>query len=124
MAFLLERQEAEDAARAPPPQPQPQAQAQAPAPGAGGAGGAAWAATMLGPQLVTKGGLKPTAEALGDAPVVLLYFSAHWCPPCKQFTPMLAQAYNRQQGLACQVVFVSSDRDQGSWQSYYNEMPW
>ncbi len=22
---------------------------------------------------------------------VVLYFSAHWCPPCKRFTPILSQ---------------------------------
>lgn len=28
------------------------------------------------------------AEHLKDK-VVVLYFSAHWCPPCRQFTPVL-----------------------------------
>ena len=25
--------------------------------------------------------------------LVLYYFSAHWCPPCRQFTPMLKDFY-------------------------------
>jgi len=24
---------------------------------------------------------------------VLVYFSAHWCPPCRGFTPLLKEAY-------------------------------
>ena len=30
------------------------------------------------------------ADALGEKEFILLYASAHWCPPCRQFTPMLA----------------------------------
>lgn len=38
---------------------------------------------------------------------------------------MLAQAYNRQgSSRQCEVVFVSSDRDAGSFNGYYSEMPW
>jgi thiol-disulfide isomerase/thioredoxin len=25
--------------------------------------------------------------------LVLYYFSAHWCPPCRQFTPLLKDFY-------------------------------
>ena len=32
-------------------------------------------------------------EALKDNKILALYFSAHWCPPCRQFTPMLRSAY-------------------------------
>ena len=29
------------------------------------------------------------------APFLGLYFSAHWCPPCKAFTPKLVETYNK-----------------------------
>ncbi|KAK6252533.1 hypothetical protein QUC31_014253 [Theobroma cacao] len=57
---------------------------------------------------------------------VLLYFSAHWCPPCRGFTPKLVEAYKKikAKNEAFEVVFVSSDRDQASFEEYYSEMPW
>jgi len=58
--------------------------------------------------------------------VIGLYFSAHWCPPCRGFTPVLAKAYNklREAGSKIEIIFLSSDRDQVSWQEYYATMPW
>ena len=57
-----------------------------------------------------------------------LYFSAHWCPPCRGFTPVLAEYYNEWQasnpGKKLEIVFLSSDRDQGSFDEYFKEMPW
>lgn len=32
-------------------------------------------------------------DELKDVPVIAYYFSAHWCPPCKAFTPKLAEKY-------------------------------
>lgn len=29
-----------------------------------------------------------------ESQVIGIYFSAHWCPPCKKFTPLLIDAYN------------------------------
>merc|ERR1712072_1280543 len=53
-----------------------------------------------------------------------LYFSAHWCPPCRGFTPKLAQFYKDGLKDKMEIVFVSSDRDQASFNEYFNEMPW
>lgn len=49
-----------------------------------------------------------------------IYFSASWCPPCKQFTPILADCYTaiRAAGKAFQIVFVSCDRDEVSFNEY------
>lgn len=41
-------------------------------------------------------GTEVTAEAL-DGKVLAVYFSASWCAPCKQFTPILKSVYNQLQ---------------------------
>ena len=60
--------------------------------------------------------------------VVGLYFSAHWCPPCRAFTPKLADWYNKLKGGEIgekfEIVFLSSDRDEKSFNEYFGEMPW
>ncbi len=57
-----------------------------------------------------------------------LYFSAHWCPPCRRFTPELVNFYNKVKSgpLAEQleIVFISYDRDEKSYDDYYDSMPW
>ncbi|VDM12670.1 unnamed protein product [Wuchereria bancrofti] len=35
------------------------------------------------------GTVKKGSDALANKKVVALYFSAHWCPKCRQFTPVL-----------------------------------
>merc|ERR1719240_1851600 len=79
---------------------------------------------LLGDKLETASGTVSTAEALAGK-TVGLYFSAHWCPPCRGFTPVLSQAYSsalNAKGL--EIVFVSSDRDAAAFKSYFNEQPW
>ena len=58
--------------------------------------------------------------------IIAIYFSAHWCPPCRGFTPVLAEAYNemKQNGKKIEIIFCSSDRDQNSFDEYFNTMPW
>ncbi|KAG5138113.1 hypothetical protein JHK82_022844 [Glycine max] len=75
--------------------------------------------------VIGKDGVKiPVSELKGK--VVLLYFSAHWCPPCRAFLPKLIDAYNKikEKGNALEVVFISSDRDQTSFDEFFAGMPW
>ncbi|XP_054710416.1 nucleoredoxin-like [Uloborus diversus] len=55
-----------------------------------------------------------------------LYFSAHWCPPCKAFTPILVKLYKKlkKAGKKFEIIFVSSDRSEQSFKQYFSTMPW
>ena len=54
-----------------------------------------------------------------------IYFSAHWCGPCRGFTPKLSEWYKKDLSKKnFEIIFVSSDRDQGAFDGYLNEMPW
>jgi len=83
---------------------------------------------LLGPSLVKGDGSESvsTADALSGKKVVGLYFSAHWCPPCRGFTPVLAKCYTENYSAkGMEIVFVSSDRDEASFKSYFGEeQPW
>lgn len=58
--------------------------------------------------------------------IIGLYFSAHWCPPCRGFTPLLAEKYRQLigEGKNFEIIFISSDRDEASAAEYFKEMPW
>jgi len=80
---------------------------------------------IFGDNLQGKAGPVSTAEALTGKQGVLVYFSAHWCPPCRGFTPKLAEFYTKHaEAKGFEVVFVSSDKDQSAFDDYYGDMPW
>jgi len=81
---------------------------------------------LLGPTLQSKEGSTSTDKALAGLDAVLIYFSAHWCPPCRGFTPKLAQAYDnyKKAGKKLEIVFVSSDKSQEAFDEYFADMPW
>ncbi|KAK7283430.1 hypothetical protein RIF29_12944 [Crotalaria pallida] len=82
--------------------------------------------------VLSHGGLGkvPVASLVGKT--IGLYFSAAWCVPCVHFTPKLISIYQKiKQELAekgedegFEIVLISSDRDQASFDSYYSTMPW
>lgn len=83
---------------------------------------------LFGNELVDKTGKKKDVSALGGAEKIGIYFSAHWCPPCRAFTPKLVDAYNAmtKDGKPFGLVFVSADRSEDAMEDYMREtkMPW
>mmetsp|Transcript_66814 Transcript_66814/g.193029 ORF Transcript_66814/g.193029 Transcript_66814/m.193029 type:complete len:479 (+) Transcript_66814:71-1507(+) len=64
-------------------------------------------------------------DALRGGSTIALYFSAHWCPPCREFTPKFSQWYTsdlKAKGL--EVIFVSWDKEESGFKDYFAEMPW
>lgn len=78
--------------------------------------------------------LKTSSQEVVQAPtsvlegkVVCFYFSAHWCGPCRNFTPVLKKVYEevKAEGKhAMEVVFVSSDQNDREFGQYFGSMPW
>lgn len=76
--------------------------------------------------VIDKKGETIPLSSLQSADVVGLYFSAHWCGPCRGFTPQLAKLYNecKEKKKKFEIVFVSSDRNEDAFKEYFEEMPW
>jgi nucleoredoxin len=81
---------------------------------------------LLGSKLLTKAGgpKKATSEVMKGKDLLLLYFSASWCPPCKAFSPILVNFYNScaKQGKL-EIVYVSSDRTVPDFEGYFKVSP-
>lgn len=73
--------------------------------------------------LNSKGKSVSSSELAGK--VVGFYFSAHWCPPCRTFTPSLVD-FRDKNNQDFEVVFVSSDRNPDAQMNYMEEtnMKW
>lgn len=94
-----------------------------------------------------------TVAELANTRLVAFYFSAHWCGPCRKFTPVsssttfmyvllqqqnyislicflqhLCEMYSHLKSVypshGLEIVFVSSDRDDASFVNYFRSMPW
>jgi len=66
--------------------------------------------------------------ALANKKLIAFYFSAHWCAPCRKFTPQLVDYYNRvaAQHPEFEIVFYSFDKSPFAFETYIREanMPW
>ncbi len=87
--------------------------------------------SALAGKLVTVKGktLAPVPRAgLDGARYIAFYYSAHWCPPCRGFTPELVDAYDEIKAAhpEFELVFVSHDEDPAAMQGYMTEyrMAW
>ncbi|KAL0237160.1 hypothetical protein PCE1_000557 [Barthelona sp. PCE] len=77
---------------------------------------------LLGSHLVDKDfNSVPTAEALEGVKAIALYFSAHWCPPCRAFSNGVIGPYLKDEVDGFKVIFVSRDRSSDAMQGYMQE---
>jgi nucleoredoxin len=87
----------------------------------------AWLKEYFGDELVKADGSTVSVDTLAGK-TIAIYFSAHWCPPCRGFTPVLVKTYNEmiKDGKPFEVVFASSDRSKDAMAGYMTEMsmPW
>ncbi|HTX17391.1 MAG TPA: thioredoxin-like domain-containing protein [Bacteroidota bacterium] len=77
--------------------------------------------------LITNDGGSVDQERVTGKKIVLLYFSAHWCGPCRAFTPKLVRYYKANGGGdKFEIVFVSFDRSEAELGEYMKEaeIPW
>ncbi|MBT3636193.1 MAG: redoxin family protein [Opitutae bacterium] len=81
-------------------------------------------AEMLPEQLLDSSGKKISRNELAGK-TVGFYFSAHWCPPCRAFTPSLVK-FRDSNKKDFEVVFVSSDKSPDAQMEYMKEtnMKW
>ncbi len=103
--------------------------------GASGGGGAAAAtaashhaqgmAAVLGPTLVKRDGAStPTAGALRGTRLTLVYYSASWCGPCRQFSPaLMAWAQANAGKHSVELVFASLDKSEAEFKAYFSKLP-
>jgi nucleoredoxin len=67
-------------------------------------------------------------EELAPKQIYGLYFSAHWCAPCRKFTPQLVAYYNQiaHDHPEFEIIFVSADKSAEDMATYMREsgMPW
>lgn len=86
-------------------------------------------------KLLAKGGVDKISlsRAFANVDLVFLYASAHWCPPCRKYTPQLVKFYNDAKKVhatdpkrtkSIEIVFVSADHDMSGFRNYYSSMPW
>jgi len=83
----------------------------------------------LSPNLIQAKDGKAEPFQAGEKPkFTAIYYSAHWCPPCRAFTPKLVAWYKdfKAKHPNFELVFASSDKDATAMLDYMKEtqMPW
>jgi thiol-disulfide isomerase/thioredoxin len=70
--------------------------------------------------------MKKNVVELASVPPCHLPDACSQCPPCRGFTPKLAEAYQKIKGAghAFEIVFVSSDKSEQQFAEYFATMPW
>lgn len=60
-----------------------------------------------------------------DCPLIALYFSALWCPPCVGFHPLILDFYKKvnENEKVFEVIFCSLDEDEEDFKEYLKKLP-
>ena len=86
-----------------------------------------WFAEKFPEKLITSSGKEVnTSEAL-KGKIVLVYFSASWCGPCKAFTPQLIKFYKKTaKKEKLEIVLAGFDKTEDAMKKYMKKysMPW
>lgn len=74
-------------------------------------------------------GVQPVTPArLAGVKFYAIYFSASWCPPCREFTPGLVDAYGKIRSMypEFEIVLVSRDESERAMTAYmsHDKMEW
>ena len=58
--------------------------------------------------------------------IIMLYYTMHNCPGCREFTPMLVELYREmnEDKKIFEVVGFVTDKKEDLFTEYYAEMPW
>ncbi|KAF4082395.1 hypothetical protein AMELA_G00151080 [Ameiurus melas] len=85
------------------------------------------AEVFSGRALLNKAGEAVDPEAALRNKVVGLYFSAGWCPPCRDFTPLLCDFYTElveesEPPAQFEIVFISLDKSAEDMEEYYQDL--
>jgi len=87
-----------------------------------------WAEDLFGKQLVKRDKTQVPVSELDDDKKIGLYFSAHWCPPCRAFTPVLVKVYNKlkEDGKPFEIVLIDLDQTEEAMFNYMDgeKMEW
>lgn len=80
-----------------------------------------------GRSLLNKDGDSVDPEEALRNKVVGLYFSAGWCPPCRDFTPILCDFYTElveenDPPAQFEIVFISSDKTAEDMVEYMHDL--
>lgn len=81
---------------------------------------------LAGVEALLSSGGKVVPLSSIEGKTTCLFFSAHWCRPCRNFTPKLLQIYTtlRNTGKNIEIIFISLDRDEISFWDHFKGMPW
>ncbi len=77
---------------------------------------------MFGKELVYADSNKASIDILSGK-IIGVYFTASWCGPCRQFSPILVEAYDniKANEKPFEIVHVSSDRDEDEMFQYMKD---